>query len=82
MVGDHFLIETGVSYTVATPGKDLELLRHEMTLADARGEARRKRERRVLPATPLTSLDNNEEDAPCFRLLELWWFSVVSSPAI
>jgi hypothetical protein len=34
--GDRFLIETEVSYAVATPGKDLELLLEEMTPTNAK----------------------------------------------
>lgn len=38
--GDRFLIETEVSYTVASPGKALELLLREMTPANAKSEAK------------------------------------------
>ncbi len=38
--GDRFLIETEVSYKVATPGNDLASLLHEMTPAHTRGEAK------------------------------------------
>lgn len=38
--GDRFLIETEVSYKLATPGKDLASLLGEMTPAHARGEAK------------------------------------------
>ncbi len=38
--GDRFLIETEVSYTVATPGKDLELLLGEMTSANTKSVAK------------------------------------------
>ena len=38
--GDRFLIETEVSYKLATPGKDLTSLLRDMTPAHVKGEAK------------------------------------------
>jgi PAS domain S-box-containing protein len=52
--GDRFLIETQVSYTVATPGKDLESLLHEMTPTTAKNEGKAR-----AASTPGNSADQS-----------------------